>query len=198
MWSVGQTPGRIRALIWRTVDGQSMEHLELIQPVPETIHFNGMVISAQNGKPSRSFYWIQTNAQWFTQQMHVRFDEAMLELVVRDGRWYSVRHDLHEHKIIEHELPDLQGCIDVDLGLTPATNTLPIRRLKLEIGQEATITAAWVQFPSLKVVPLQQRYTRLSETSYRYSNEGFEALLEVDELGLVVQYEGYWERIAVD
>jgi uncharacterized protein len=28
------------------------------------------------------------------------------------------------------ELRDIHGCDDVDLALTPATNTLPIRRLR--------------------------------------------------------------------
>jgi uncharacterized protein len=121
----------------------------------------------------------------------------MLELMVRDGHWFKVNNDHRTHSSQEIELTDLAGCIDVDLGLTPATNTLPIRRLQLEIGETATLMAAWVKFPSLDIVPLEQRYERLSEFSYRYSSTNFTALLEVDELGLVTHYEGGWERIAV-
>ena len=36
----------------------------------------------------------------------------------------------------------LDGCPDVDFGWTPATNTVPIRRLGLEVGETASITAA--------------------------------------------------------
>jgi hypothetical protein len=94
------------------------------------------------------------------------------------------------------ELRDVRGCDDVDLALTPATNTLPIRRLNLQIGSSESVIAAWVKFPELKVQPLFQRYTRLSKDTYRYeSNTGFSAEIVVDDLGLVTAYPGGWERI---
>ena len=46
----------------------------------------------------------------------------------------------------------LKGCTDVDLGCSPSTNTLQIRRLRLAVGAEDTIKAAWVRFPELDVV----------------------------------------------
>ena len=93
----------------------------------------------------------------------------------------------------------LRGCHDIDFGFTPATNTLPIRRLKLGVGRKAKVTAAWVQFPSLEIEPLPQCYTRLTEHCYWYeSGDGaFVAEIEVDELGLVTHYSGGWKRIAV-
>ena len=60
-------------------------------------------------------------------------------------------------------LRDLHGCFDVDLSVTPATNTLPIRRLNLEIGQREKVTAAWVKFPDLHIQPLAQHYTRIGK-----------------------------------
>ena len=94
------------------------------------------------------------------------------------------------------ELRDVRGCDDVDLALTPATNTLPIRRLNLQIGSSESVIAAWLKFPELTVQPLSQRYTRLSKDTYRYeSNTGFSAEIVVDDLGLVTAYPGGWERI---
>jgi uncharacterized protein len=197
MWGVVHTPGIRRSLIWRASDDLSFEHFEFAQPFADQIHFNGMVISVQEGAPSRLFYFIEANGQWQTQHVRVGHENTMLELIVRDGHWFTLTHDHQTQGISEQELPDLTGCVDVDLGLTPATNTLPIRRLNLEIGQIATLTAAWVKFPSLEIQPLEQRYERLSESSYRYSSTNFAALLEVDELGLVTRYEGGWQRIAV-
>jgi uncharacterized protein len=197
MWGVNPSPGIRRSLIWQALDGLSFEHFEFAQPVADQIHFNGTVISVQDGAPSRSFYFLKANGQWQTQHVRVGHENAMLELIVRDGRWFAVTHDHRTRSVSEQELPDLAGCVDVDLGLTPATNTLPIRRLNLEIGGAVTLTAAWVKFPSLEIRLLEQRYERLSEFSYRYSSTNFEALLEVDELGLVRRYEGGWERIAV-
>jgi uncharacterized protein len=197
MWGVNPSPGLRRSLIWRAFGGLSFEHFEFVQPAPDHVHFNGTVISVQDGAPSRSFYFLEVNGQWQTKHVRVGHENAMLELIVRDGCWFMVTHDHRTRSVSEQELPDLTGCIDVDLGLTPATNTLPIRRLNLEIGEAATLTAAWVKFPSLEVLPLEQRYERLSELSYRYSSNTFQAVLEVDELGLVTRYEDGWEQIAV-
>jgi hypothetical protein len=85
----------------------------------------------------------------------------------------------------------------VDLAITPATNTLPIRRLQLQVGHSESVTAAWVKVPELTVQPLPQRYTRLTKNSYRYeSSNGFSAEIFVDDLGLVITYSGGWEQIA--
>lgn len=94
------------------------------------------------------------------------------------------------------EVSTLSGLIDVDLAATPATNTLPIRRLNLGIGQSAEVRAAWVQLPDLALAPLAQTYTRVSADSFRYqSATGFTAEITVDELGLVKTYAGAWVRL---
>ncbi|HEY0370398.1 MAG TPA: putative glycolipid-binding domain-containing protein [Thermoanaerobaculia bacterium] len=92
---------------------------------------------------------------------------------------------------LDAPLPD--GCIDVDLGFTPSTNTLPIRRLGLAIGEEASVSAAWLRYPGLTLERLDQTYRRLSEHTWRYSSvTGFTGVLEVDEYGMVKAYEGGW------
>jgi hypothetical protein len=103
-------------------------------------------------------------------------------------RWTSGGDDVPQHR----------GCTDVDLGIGASTNTLPIRRLGLAVGQSARIDAAWVRFPGLQLERLPQRYTRLAEDRYRYESldSGFTAELEVDDLGLVVTYPGWCERVA--
>jgi hypothetical protein len=58
----------------------------------------------------------------------------------------------------------LEPALDVDLGFSPLTNTLPIRRLGLlgaAPGTSSTITAAWVLVPALTVVAARQTYTVL-------------------------------------
>ena len=91
--------------------------------------------------------------------------------------------------------PAVQGCVDLDLNFSPSTNLLPIRRLSLEVGQEAEVRAAWLRFPSFKLEPHSQVYRRLDEFTYRYSSRGgeFVADLTVNECGLVTTYPGLWE-----
>ena len=97
-------------------------------------------------------------------------------------------------------VPLLDGCIDVDIAATPFTNTFPIRRLGLDIGESATVSAAWVSIPELEVERLLQTYTRLpgGETLHRYEYRdprfgGFE--LTVDDEGVVVEYAGFARRL---
>jgi hypothetical protein len=89
---------------------------------------------------------------------------------------------------------NLKGCDDIDLGFTPATNLLPIRRLDLSIGGKAAVRAAWVRFPELTVEVLDQVYIRLAEDRYLYESAGgsFRRELRVDEVGFVVDYPGIW------
>jgi uncharacterized protein len=94
------------------------------------------------------------------------------------------------------ELAAVRGCLDVDLSLTPATNTLPLRRLPLAPGESREVTAAWVLFPSLEVKLLAQTYTWLDPRRLRYqSATGFSTEIEVDDADLVVRYPPFWERV---
>jgi uncharacterized protein len=94
-------------------------------------------------------------------------------------------------------LPALAGALDVDLGFTPATNTLPIRRLGLAVGERRPVRSAWLRFPELRLEPLEQTYTREAERVFRYramvDGEPFVARLDTDAFGRVLRYEGLWE-----
>jgi hypothetical protein len=89
----------------------------------------------------------------------------------------------------------LDGCIDVDVAATPATNTLPIRRLHLGVGQAVTIPVAWVDVPSMRVRRVDQTYRRVADAVYEYSTATFgPARLTVDADGIVIDYEGFARR----
>ena len=85
-------------------------------------------------------------------------------------------------------------AIDIDLGLTPATNTTAIRRLQLEVGQSADATAAWLDPSDWQLKPLDQTYHRRAADTYEYASpaHGFSAVLTVDDFGLVTDYPGIW------
>jgi hypothetical protein len=92
------------------------------------------------------------------------------------------------------EVPEVAGSEDIDLGFSPSTNLLPIRRLALKVGEHATVRAAWVRFPELTLELLEQTYTRISPDCYRYESEGgeFRRDLKTDENGFVVEYPTIW------
>ncbi len=94
--------------------------------------------------------------------------------------------------------PAVTGCVDFDLGFTPATNLLSIRRLELAVGARAEVTVAWL--PSLDaptLQPLRQVYHRITEDLYRYScpDLPFDSTLRVDEAGFVLDYPPLWEEL---
>jgi hypothetical protein len=97
--------------------------------------------------------------------------------------------------------PDLDGCTDVDITSTPFTNTLPIRRLDLSVGDTRVIKAAWLEVPDLVVQPMDQRYTRLpgvdGNDRYEYQSlpSGSTYELIVDSDGIVIDYERFAVRI---
>ncbi len=153
----------------------------------------GTVVGVLNDqRPMLANYEIYCDDHWLTHRVRVERtigkDTKTLSLSVETrGVWHGSGQ----------ELPELHECPDVDLAITPATNTLPIRRLDLHVGKGESVIAAWVKFPELTVEPLSQRYTRLAKNTYRYeSDTGFSAEIVVDDLGLVIAYPGGWERIA--
>jgi hypothetical protein len=70
--------------------------------------------------------------------------------------------------------------------------------LNLAVGERSgLVKAAWVRFPDLTLQPLPQEYERISEWRYQYSSAGgeFVAEIAVDEDGLALNYEGFWQRV---
>jgi hypothetical protein len=143
-------------------------------------------------RPMLANYEVHCDENWLTHRVHVERtigkDTKTLSLTVENsGLWCCSGQDVAE----------VRGCLDVDLSVTPATNTLPIRRLDLGIGKSESVTAAWIKFPELELQPLSQLYTRTAENIYRYeSHTGFSAEIMVDDLGLVTAYPRGWERMA--
>lgn len=131
-------------------------------------------------------YRVRADRSGITRRARIvsRIEERLIE---RDaaGRWEMDGQDV----------PEVAGALDIDLGFTPATNTLPIRRLGLAVGETEDVTVAWFDPADRRLKPLRQRYARLDAHRYRYSSpdHGFEADLTVDDFGAVTHYPGYWD-----
>ncbi len=135
-------------------------------------------------------YRLQLDELWRSRELHVETSgahTATLDLVGDGSGSWSVGGQ---------RAGDLDGCFDVDLGVSPATNTLPIRRLDPPVGRTVVTRVAWVRFPELTVQPDDQTYERLGERRWMFRSDDFQAALEVDADGLVVRYSDLWTRIA--
>ncbi|MDN7942992.1 putative glycolipid-binding domain-containing protein [Burkholderia multivorans] len=173
-WQIAQT---WHAAEWcRLVDGR------------DGIELSGSVAGAIDGTPFRVDYAIACDADWLTRSARVtRWIGAaarQIDLRCDGGRW----------TIDGVDAPALDGATDVDLGFSPSTNTLPIRRLALKVGDAAAIRTAWLRFPAFDIVRGEQRYTRIAPNAYRYESGTYAADLTVDAAGLVIDYDE-WRRI---
>jgi len=183
----------VATALWRRIDVPGIEHFRWWSSA-DAHRLEGTIILADSTGPLRVEYEVSCSRSWETTRVTIVLIEnettRRLGLIAdAERRWWVHNADL----------PAVAGCIDVDLGLTPSTNTLPIRRLDLlgrAPGVSVDVTAAWVRFPELTVEPLPQRYTRVSGRWFRYESNGgrFRADLEVDDLGLIVSYGSLWER----
>lgn len=184
-------PKLIATGLWQWLQGTGLERFELLRAADEWI-FRGTILTLADDAAAEAQYEIVCDHSFRTRRANVSVHDAAgertLQIAAESGRWYENGRENHK----------VQGAIDIDLGWSPSTNTLPIRRLGLEVGQSSgEFLAAWVRFPELTLQPLPQEYVRLEDRSYRYSSRSgaFVANLLVDDDGLVLNYEGFWQRI---
>lgn len=179
---------------WRRLDVRGHE-AACIEHTATGWRLNGELDVEEAGLTARLRYVIECDPEWRTRSTLVEGDAGGASIrfsLAADGAGQWTRDGA--------PLPDLSGALDVDLGFTPATNTLPIRRLALAVGESAPVRSAWLRFPELRLEPLEQTYTREAEQTFRYravvDGDPFVARLDTDVFGRVVRYEGLWEMEA--
>lgn len=95
---------------------------------------------------------------------------------------------------------DLQGCLDIDLESSVCTNTLPVHRLGLQVGEAADAPAVYLRAADLSVERLDQRYRRVRsrgrQQRYGYTSPAhrYAGQLVFDQSGLILHYPGIAAR----
>ncbi len=180
-------------VLWRRIDAPGRDACRI------RLDFRGARLLGhsefvEDGQPFRLRYAVSTDARLRTTRAVVEgyAGTQPVRLDIRrsaEGRW----------TLAEVEQQDVFGCEDVDLAFTPATNLLPLRRLRLAIGQAAPSPAAYLELASSRLTLLPQFYKRLSRGTYRYEAPtfGYGGTLWVSRLGVVLRYPGLFEAQAV-
>lgn len=96
---------------------------------------------------------------------------------------------------------ELEGCLDVDVSISPLTNTLVVRRLGLEVGEERSIDVAWLDVPSLAVARVTQTYRREPDGAdgmqFVHADPTYGSFtFTTDPFGVVREYQGLFARVA--
>jgi uncharacterized protein len=183
-----------REVMWSAWNEPGLGHLRLAVH-DDGIVADGLAIGATEGRPFRAAYEVRCDADWRVRTLRVGVPgEPPGVDVLSDGEGNWTRPD-------GWAVPYLQGCIDVDISVTPFTNTLPIRRLGLAPEESAELSVAYVEGTELQAWPEPQRYTCLDKSDrgglYRFLSldGGFTADLRVDADGLVLDYPWLFRRV---
>lgn len=177
LWRRLDLPGHDICSLWKTIDGWRL---------------SGTALFLFNQMPCTLSYVVNTDANWQTSAASISGSVGQLAVdltIVPNLKTKAWR-------INGWSVAAVAGCIDLDLGFTPATNLIAIRRLSLDIGEKAQAPAAWLDFPDFKLKKLEQQYRRISDYQYEYAapDVGYEDILEIDRYSAIVRYPMLWEQ----
>ncbi len=181
----------MHAILWRRLDAPGHDACRLTRHA-HGWRLEGSAAFFHHGKPAQLHYLVAADTDFHSMYGDVSgwVDDRTLALNVRrgdDGAW-SVNGQV---------AADTTGCVDLDLGFTPATNLFALRRLALKVGDAADAPAAWVDDETWTLRALPQRYERRTEFSYWYESPtaGYAEMIEVSDAGFVTRYTGLWEAV---
>ena len=176
-------------VLWRRLDLPGHDACRLVeQPGGWLLH--GTAVCQLKDAPVRLDYRVNCDSSWRTRTASVRGwvgVETIAIVIARatDGRWL----------LNDEPVRGVEDCVHVDFGFTPSTNLAQLRRAALANGETAEVPVAWLDVPPGMLTRLEQRYRRVSETSYDYDapRVAYHAVLEVSPAGFVRRYPELWE-----
>ena len=109
-----------------------------------------------------------TDADWNILRYRIRARGDGTTRRVRIGtksRIFASRAPDDTWKLNGTPVPAVTGASDIYFDFTPASLTLPIRRLKLGLGDEAEILVAWLDLESQKLLPRHLVLRHIAKTT---------------------------------
>ncbi|NHF72809.1 putative glycolipid-binding domain-containing protein [Paracoccus xiamenensis] len=173
LWRRLDLPGHDACRIWQDGDLRLLE---------------GVAVWQDPQGPAHLAYHVAADSDWITRSVRLQG-----RVGARDLTMSIHRNESGEWRLNGEALPDFTGLQDIDLGFTPATNTLPIRRLRQTRQDEASIAAVWLDTSDWALKRLPQTYRR-TDAGWHYASPGFAADLTVDADGFVTHYPDLWTK----
>lgn len=185
-----QSQSKDKVIVWKSTYVNTTEFTTISSE--DNIIVNGHITGQGLGQFLNVNYKLEINKKWEIQTVEINLQSDSSFYIFlhknKDNHWTNEKGEI---------LNQLNNCTDIDITLTPFTNSLPINRLKLDVGESKEIEVAYFDLPSNKFSPAKQRYTNLGNGIYKYESlaSGFTANLQVDTEGLVLDYPGIWHRV---
>jgi hypothetical protein len=195
MAMVNETSASFRTICWQPTwndssPGLGLEHLLLAQGQADSV----VLAIDEDGEPFRLAYRLYWDDAWQLRSADFFLAKAGV------NRLLSLRTDGKGHWQDGEGRPlaELDGCMDIDIWPTPFTNSFPILREPMAVGERRSFRMAWVLGTDLALKPQAQAYTRVSGRLYLFENldgSGFKAELPVDKDGIVLDYPELFRRV---
>lgn len=182
-------------IIWEGLSTKSMECMSWKEEDNEKI-FTGHITGMSDDMPFGIHYMIETDADWRVQHFLISDlndpDNALELYSDSKGKWFD-----RDQAVVQ-----LEGCMDIDITLTPFTNTLPLRRdaacrhAPWPVNERMTIEVVYISVPEFTMEKAKQYYTKLSDNKFLFENDhGFKAELKLDKNLMVIDYPELFRRL---
>lgn len=181
--------------IWRRIGLQGLEHLTLRELEDGYRADSVLSVEAELGGVTCEYHF-DLDTQWRTRSFSLKRHQSGEDLSLRIDRIGE-----HRWKVDAVDRQDLSGCLEIDLTISPFTNTLAIRQLNLAPNEAKEMTAVYVRIPQMEVISAPQRYQRLDAAEpprrflYTGLDTGFIQEITVDEYAFVESYPRFAERV---
>lgn len=180
----------IKSVDWKGLTDPTFENCT-IAIIQDQLVVSSQIVGTSASIPFEVQYVIYCSSNWevssFCIDLSMQGEQKQLK-----GR----RDSANNWAINGQLVPSLQTCIDIDISLTPFTNSLPINRLTLQQGDSATIDVLYIDVFRQTTKLARQTYTHVDMGEYHYHNHssGFQSAVYIDADGLVTRYPNLFER----
>lgn len=145
----------MKRIVWRGLNGASREVCSVELDADSLVARGHVDVGA-----AACAYQLKASTDGTSTELELQVSDREVVARLSDGEWV----------VDGVARPDLAAAREVDISATPLTNTLPIRRLRLAVGDAADIITAYISVPELAVSPHPQRYTRIGLVSISTSH----------------------------
>ncbi|MCW3465648.1 putative glycolipid-binding domain-containing protein [Chitinophaga nivalis] len=181
----------MQPIIWQATRWPAIEYCTLKEQGHHHVA-TGRITGVSDQEPFAILYEVEITNDWRVSSFHIRKEGLTTGEL-------KLTSDLHGHWFDKdgNHIGAFDDCIDIDISLSPFTNTLPVKRLHFDTGEKKILNMLYIKLPEFELQKVQQHYTKLDNHTYRYENvtTDFKADIPFDEQGIVLDYPGIFTRI---
>jgi hypothetical protein len=177
-------------LNWKGLDDPTVEHCTIIRSTGNIV-VKSKIEGLVNNVHTIAEYELQLTTSWIVYSVDLNINNDNTKQSVKlmhnkAGEWTDASMR------VVHEL---DGCIDIDISLTPFTNTLPVKRLCFKTGESRELKMLYIDLHSFDVKAQPQRYTYLGNNHFVFEalDTGYKNEITFTPDGFVRNYPGLFE-----